>query len=92
VWHSFLTSLAASDAMASESLKNLLEAAQNRKLPQFLKPRDAELDGVASNLLKKAFGGSKDSDEALLFRQILVNSGRFYSPFVFVFLIHVRLF
>ena len=76
--------------MGSNSLKNLLEVAQNKKLPQYLKPEEAELDGVVANLLEKAIGGSKD--EALLFRQLLVNSGRFFSLYVFISSSVLRIF
>lgn len=85
MWHSLLTSLAASDIVGSNSLKNLLEVAQTKRLPRYLKPEETELDGVVAHLLEKAIGGSED--EVLLFRQLLVNSGGFFSLYVFNFLI-----
>jgi hypothetical protein len=69
-------------------MKKLLEAAQIRRLPQYLKPQEAEFDGVVGNLLEKALSSSKHPDEALL-RQILLNSGSYYPTFVSIFLVYL---
>src|SRR5882672_6238500 len=75
VWYSLLASIAANDDMDRNVIKSLLEAVRIRKLPRYLRPREAELDGIIGNLLKKALVGSKDSDDASLVRQILIDSG-----------------
>lgn len=73
----------------SNLTKSLLEAAQNKKLPQYLKPREAELDGVVGDLLEQALSGRKQLDEVSLFRQILVNSG--WSPsFLLILVIDIH--
>ena len=92
VWHSLLSSLAGGDALDSNLTNSLLEAAHNGRLPQYLKPQEAELDGVVGNLLERALSGKKHLDEVSLFRRILVNSGWSLSfVFPFIFAIDIRL-
>lgn len=75
VWHLLLTSVAASNAIQSSVMKNILEAAKNKKLHRYLKPQEAELDGLVTTLLEKTLESSNNSEEASLLKQILISSG-----------------
>lgn len=58
-----------------KSIVRLLDAAQQGRLPSYLKPKGGELDELVGGLLEKALTGPVGSDEVGLVRQILKTSG-----------------
>ena len=88
MWHSLLSSIASSQTPDLAAIRNLLEATQRGKLPRYLKPQQAELEGFISGLLEKALSGSTNSNEAQILKQISVSAGWLLFLIVFVTISH----
>ncbi|KAJ3517521.1 hypothetical protein NLJ89_g467 [Agrocybe chaxingu] len=91
VWHSLLSSAAASAANSQvpdqKAIKSLLDAVHQGRLPKYLKPQCGELDGRVGGILEEALAGPMGSDQLLLVKQLMASSNYFLSESaVFTFL------
>lgn len=61
--------------LEQKPIVRLLDAAQQGRLPSYLRPKRGELDVLVGGLLEKTLTGPVSSDEVGLVKKILATSG-----------------
>ena len=73
VWHRVLESVGHSPEELHSTLPALLDAAERKQLPEYLRPQGEELHDAAAHLLTEALSGPQGRSSALLIGRLLVN-------------------
>ncbi|KAF8156982.1 hypothetical protein B0H34DRAFT_711453 [Crassisporium funariophilum] len=82
VWHSLLSSIASAaraGQLEPKYFAQILDAAQQGRLPKYLKPKEGELDRLVGDLLENALNAPAGSEDVGLVKQILIASDYFLS-------------